>query len=279
MTNEYSIAVLLPTRGRTDSLSRSIKSIVNCVADTSSIQILMAFDDDDEIGINHFKSEIQPWLDEKSITYSAKLFTRLGYQGLNLYYNTLAKDATADWFFVWNDDSVMETTGWDDVIRKYNGQFKLLKIHTHNEHPYSIFPIVPKAWYDVTGYLSRHQMIDAELSQIAYMIDVIEIVDIYATHERPDLVGKEEDATDKDRVRFEGNPKNPVDFHHIDYGNHRLNDSEKLARYMKTIGIGTEWWEAVKSGAQDPWDKLKINDINRQMFQYKVDQTTGKLIK
>jgi hypothetical protein len=278
MTNEYRIAVLLPTRGRTDALERSVKSIVNRAVDPSSIQLLLAFDEDDAVGTEFFVKELQPWLYEKGIAYSAKLFKSLGYEGLNVYYNSLAQEASADWFFVWNDDSMMETAGWDRIITKRTGQFKIFKIHTHNEHPYSIFPIIPKEWFDTLGYFSRHQMIDAEVSQVAYLLDLIEIVDIYATHDRADLTGNNKDETDAKRVRYEGNPQHPLDFHNPAFGKQRLDDAERLVKYMEANDIDTTWWQAVKAGKQDPWIKLRANDINKQMFQYQVDPSTGKVV-
>ena len=140
---QFSIAVLLPTRGRTDALKRSVISIINRVVKPKEVQLLLAFDNDDEIGTNYFIEEIQPWLDSKGIDYTALTFDSMGYEGLNRYYNAMAEHADADWLFVWNDDAIMETSSWDNVVRKYDGQIKILKVHTHGEHPYSIFPIVP----------------------------------------------------------------------------------------------------------------------------------------
>lgn len=268
MTNEYSIAVLLPTRGRTDPLSRSVTSLFESCADKSKIKLILAFDNDDSIGLEHFEKTLQPWLDDHDVDYTAVGFDRMGYACLNRYYNELAKHAAADWYFVWNDDAVMQTQGWDQVIEKYTGQFRLLKIHTHNEHPYSIFPIVPYDWYKLFDHFSRHQMIDAELSQIAYMLDIIEIIDIHASHERADLVGKEQDKTDRERIRFEGNPRNSYDFHNPAVTDQRIKDTDTIAKHMESLGINTSWWQQVKTGKQDPWEKLKINDVNRQMVQY-----------
>ena len=267
---EYSIAILLPTRGRTDALKRSVISIINRAVKLKEVQLLLAFDNDDTIGTEYFVEEIQPWLDDKGVAYTAMLFDRLGYTGLNQYYNALALQADADWIFVWNDDAIMETAGWDNVIRKYNEQFKILKIHTHGEHPYSIFPIVPAAWYKTVGYLSRHQMIDAEISQIAYMLDLIEIVDIYATHDRADLTGNNNDATDKERIRYEGNPTHPLDFHNTSFNHNRITDAVRIAEYMKSTGLDTSYWEEVKVGKKDPWIKMRANDPNKQMTQIAV---------
>jgi len=269
MANEYSIAVLLPTRGRTASLTDSVTSIVGRATDLSQLQILFGFDDDDFVGIDHFENVLQPFLDDHDVDYEAKSFTSMGYAGLNRYYNTLAESADADWLFVWNDDATMETPGWDDVVRSYNDQFCILKVHTHNEHPYSIFPIVPKSWFDILGVLSRHQMIDAEISQMAYMLDVIQIVDIDVIHDQSELTGKQ-DATSQRKNRFEGNPQDPRDFHFRSTVQARIDDCKKIVEYMQSQNLDTTFFENICANKQDPWEKLKQNDVNKLMFQFQM---------
>lgn len=279
MTNEYSIAVLLPTRSRTTALTQSVTSIINRAANVSRLQLLFGFDDDDAVGIKHFETVIQPFLDEKNVAYEAQAFESMGYEGLNRYYNHLAKSSSADWLFVWNDDAVMDTDGWDQVIESYTGQFKLLKVHTHNEHPYSIFPIVPQAWYKLFDHLSRHQMIDAELSQMAFVLDLMQVIDINVTHNQVELT---KDSTDplKPKKRFEGNPNNPYDFHHPSITKRRYEDCDIVSDYMKSIGLDTSWWENIKAGKQYPWTRLQELDINNQMKQFKMTtDSTGKLLE
>jgi hypothetical protein len=67
---------------------------------------------------------------------------------------------------------------------------------------------------------------------------------------------------------FEGNPNSPRDFHHPGWSKYRIDECERLAEYMRANGISTDWWEAVKSNKQDPWAKLKVNDVNKQMVQF-----------
>jgi hypothetical protein len=267
MTKAYKIAILLPTRGRTDSLKRSITSIIDQAKNLDDIQLLMGLDHDDEVGLNYFNKEIEPFLDQSGVEYSVMGFDRLGYTALNRYYNTLAETADADWIFVWNDDAIMHTQDWDTVITPHTGKFKLLKVHTHNDHPYSIFPIVPAIWIETLGYISLHQMIDAEVSQIAYMLDLMEIIEIDVTHDQSDLTG-EEDDTSKNKMRFEGNPHDPRDFHYQPRIQRRIDDTDKLAEYMLSQGMSIDWWLRVKANQQDPWVKLKENDINKQMIQF-----------
>jgi hypothetical protein len=269
-TNECTIAVLLPTRSRTDALTSSVTSILDLADDISRIQLIFGFDNDDKIGLNHFTTVIQPLLDKRGADYEAQSFDSMGYAGLNRYYNHMAKSTSADWIFVWNDDAVMETKGWDSVIAQYTGQFKLLKVHTHNEHPYSIFPILPRAWYDIMKHLSRHQMIDAELSQLAFLLDIMQVIDVNVTHNQVELT---KDANDplKPKVRFEGNPAMPYDFHNPQVSARRYQDCDSLADYMRTIGLDTSWWEGVKLGKNYPWEKLVALDVNRHMSQFVME--------
>lgn len=274
---EFDIAILLPTRSRTTGLTDSVKTLFDNVKNVDRVCLMLGFDDDDKVGIDHFSTNIVPFLENVGAHYKALTFKRMGYAALNRYYNELAKQVEANWYFVWNDDAVMGTKHWDEKIINENGNFALLKVHTHNEHPYSIFPIVPQAWIKETGCLSRHQMIDAELSQLGYMLDLIKIIDINVTHDQSDLTGNQ-DSTSLEKQRFEGNPTSPQDFHHPDIVYKRLDDCAKLVKLMDSIGVSTEFFKGIMAGTQDPWEKLKLNDINKQMMQFNLKTTENGIV-
>jgi len=276
--NEYKIAVLLPTRGRTDALARSVIGLVNRALDIKDIIIMFAFDNDDTVGRKHFDEHVQPYLDNKGIDYEVQEFEPLGYQRLNEYINTLANSVSADWYFFWNDDALMDTSGWDRKITEHTGQFKLLAVHTHKDHPYSIFPIVPRAWLEQLTYLSPHPLTDAWLSQVAYKLDIWKRIEVYVTHDRKDLTGNNDDPTFQERHMelLEGNPNNPKDFHNIAWINLRMRETELLSQYMDKQGLDTTFWRNIKAGIQDPWQKLKENDVNKQMAHFTVKFSGGK---
>ena len=261
----YDIAVLLPTRGRTDALSRSIFSLMNRSFNSKKIKIMLGFDEDDAVGTKYFLETLKPELDRRKINYEAMVFEPMGYIRLNEYVNHLAKQVTAGWYMFWNDDAMMETTNWDSEILRYNKNFNILAVHTHREHPYSIFPIVPKDWLDIFGYLSPHQMSDAWISQIAYMTDIMRRIDVWVTHDRFDLTGNNLDETFKNRPQLEGNPDNPNDFHSERWHAQRMVDTERVSQHMKSRNMDTSWWENVKLDKQNPWEKLEANDVNKQM--------------
>lgn len=273
-TPEFDIAILLPTRGRSDSLERSVKSVIELASAPDRVQLMFGFDNDDDIGTKHFEEELQPWLDEQGVNYTAMSFAPLGYIRLNEYVNELARNSDARWLVFWNDDAVMETQDWDKEIMKHEGEFKLLAFHTHNDHPYSIFPIAPRKWLDLLGYLSPHQISDAWLSQQAYMLDIWERIEVDVLHDRHDLTGNNNDETFQNRPMLEGNPKDPRDFHSIQQMELRHHDCAKIATYLQNeCGKDMSFFANIFRGTQDPWEKLAKNDVNKQMVQFKNPHT------
>lgn len=273
---KYDIAMLLATRGRTDSLGRSIRSLVELASDISRVQLMFAFDRDDLVGLEYFASDLKPWLDQRKVTYTAMKFDRMGYIGLHKYNNAMAAASDAKWLCIWNDDAVMETQDWDNTIMSYDGQFKLLSYKTHNLHPYSIFPIVPRKWYDLLGYISPHPTQDGWVSQQAYMLDIYERIDVDVLHDRYDLTGNNLDETYQNRPMLEGKPDDPRDFHSTQMLDLRHRDAAKLAMHLRSIGESTEFFENVFKGTQDPWEKLARNDVNRLMVQFANPHKTKK---
>jgi ribosomal protein S15P/S13E len=264
------ISFLLPTRGRTAALKQSIESLLSLADMPRTIQICIGFDRDDVATYDYFVEHIQPLFDQYQAGYVVMKFNPMGYANLHKYSNTLAKHTgNSDWLIIWNDDTVMQTPGWDTVIQSRTGQFKLLAFHTHQDHPYSIFPVVPRKWYELLDYISPHPSQDAWVSQQAYMLDIWERIPVNVLHDRHDITGNNADDTFKNRIILEGNPKNPWDFHSQQMLEFRHRDCEKLAKYMKSQGISTEFFENIFKGVQNPWEKLAQNDVNSQMVQFK----------
>ena len=267
---EFDIAILLPTRGRAEMLERSVKSVIDLAANASRVQIMFGFDNDDAIGTTHFEKALQPWLDQQGVNYTAISFAPMGYIRLNEYVNELARNSDANWLVFWNDDAVMQTQNWDQEITKHTGEFKLLAFHTHNDHPYSIFPIVPRKWLDLLGYLSPHQISDAWLSQQAYMLDIWQRIKVNVLHDRHDLTGNNNDQTFQNRPMLENNPTDSRDFHSIQQLDLRHQDCAKIAAYLQnTCGKDMSFFVNIFNGSQNPWQRLIENDIHKQMTQFK----------
>jgi hypothetical protein len=35
--------------------------------------------------------------------------------------------------------------------------------------------------------------------------------------------------------------------------------------------LDISWWQSIKAGTQDPWEKLVANDVNGHMKQFKIN--------
>lgn len=271
MTSQCDISVLLPSRGRTHILKRSIESMVSLADNADQIRFFVGLDQDDAVGKDYFLNVLQEELNDQGIEFCAMEFAPMGYHNIHRYVNAMAKRSDSRWFVLWNDDAVMETAGWDTEICQHRSDLiQLLAFHTHRDHPYSIFPVVPRSWVDCVGHFSLHHMYDAWLSQIAYMLDVWKRIDVHVLHDRHDLTGNNKDSTFKQRVSLEGRPQDPRDFHHISMLTQRWKETESLAAAMSQLGQDVSWWNAVRLGQQDPWEKLAANDVNQQMRQFRA---------
>lgn len=263
----YDIAVILPSRKRNNMLESSLLSLAENASDLSRIQFLLAFDNDDHESLDYFKNTIAPQISALGAGWMALECPRYGYQRLHEYINQLADYASAHWIFFWNDDAQMLSRDWDLRISEHNGEFKCLRIPTHNSHPYAIFPIVPREWYLLFGYLSQHQLSDAWISQISYIVGIMQNIDVDVIHDRHDLTGNNKDETFDQRIVFEANPQDPRDFNYVTARSRRFSDAARLGWFLKQRGGDVSWFERVLAGKQDPWETMMSPefDPNKQI--------------
>lgn len=186
------ISVLLPSRGRPAGLRRSLQSLRDR-AQPGAIEFLLRFDEDDEASLSETWSEAD-----------TRVFVgvRHGYLGLHHYVNELCAKAKGRWLFLWNDDALMETDRWDEVIASYGDRFLLLNADSnHGNHALGscIFPIVPRRWVETTGHFSLSNHNDTWVEVVAKQLGVVEPVPIRILHDRVDLTGNNDDETARER--------------------------------------------------------------------------------
>ena len=270
------ISVLLPVRGRPEPMEKCLHTLIDRAKNPGRIEVLIAFDDDDIDTIDYFVENIVPYLDDMDVRYSAMQFKRLGYIRLNEYLNELAKHSHGAWMFFWNDDAVMTTQDWDQAIVEHDDEFALLRAETNHEHPYAIFPIVPRKWVEITGHLSPHQINDAWVSQVAWMLDIVKNIPVLINHERYDLTGKNGDDVYKNRPMLEGNPSNPRDFNHFTWRKARIDECMKLAQHIAPLGHDMNHFKWGVEGVDDKgneydiWCKMNLADPHKRLKQWKT---------
>lgn len=188
------ISVLLPTRGRYEALRLSVGSLLER-AEAGGVEMLLAVDDDDLETIGKLRYNPIP---------GTRLFVgpRLGYRYLHEYVNFLCEQARGDWLFLWNDDALMKTTGWDRVIQGYQDRFVVVnpqRNHGNQQAGVCIFPIVPRQWFEELGHFSLSNHNDSWVEVIARELQIREDAPIFVTHDRADLTGANCDATYRER--------------------------------------------------------------------------------
>jgi hypothetical protein len=271
------ISILMATRGRPELAFKSLKSMIDLAHNVDEIEFCVAIDNDDIKSMNYFKETVVPWFEEKDHNILVMTFDRLGYANLPKYMETLALNSRGAWFIVWNDDALMESQDWDKEIVSYTGQFKLLAFKdNHNEHPYSIFPIVPRDWVVLFGTISPQQAIDAWVSQIAYIVDCFQRIEATVTHDRHDLTGNNDDTTYAEREFLEGDPTNPKDAFHPDMVALKQQYVEKVVWFLKCIGQDTGRWDKVLRKEVDAMALLHENDTNQHLGVFK--KIDGKMV-
>ena len=213
------ISILLPTRKRTEAVVKSIGSLLANAKDTSRIEILVAYDNDDEESRKFFAETWFPYIGQCSATSKVFETERFGYLRLYKYVNFLAEQASGDWIMFWNDDALMLTENWDDEIVKHDGWFGLLRMPcvTMN-HPFALFPIIPREWIDVFGRVSPVNHSDWWIYNVTAPAGRLLNLPVEVYHDRADVTGNNNDETFREQsYAADGrDPTNPEDYSHPD---------------------------------------------------------------
>ena len=211
------ISILLPTRKRTEAVIKSIGSLLSTASDPSRIEILIAYDDDDEESREFFSTTWFPFLEQCGATTNVFETERFGYLRLYKYVNLLAEHATGDWLMFWNDDALMLTDNWDTEIAKNDGYFGLLRMPCVNmNHPFALFPIIPREWVDYFGCVSPVNHSDWWIYHVTNNVGMMKNIPVNVYHDRADVTGGNNDETFAEQsYDSDGkDPTNPEDYAH-----------------------------------------------------------------
>src|SRR5712692_5651429 len=184
------ISVLLPTRGRPEALADSIDSLLDNASNQAEVEILLAVDPDESgaYALHDFSPGVHTWVAPQ----------RFGYARLHEYINFLASKAQGEWLMLWNDDARMQTPGWDKIICSHAAdslpQEVLWPLVNHDAGG-NLFPVWPKWWADVTGYVSLSPNNDVWVSEIGRRLGVEARVPVQVFHDRADITGGHNDQT------------------------------------------------------------------------------------
>ncbi len=187
------ISVLLPTRARPDLVKRSLESLQNTASKRSNYEVLVAVDHDDELSKTSLQRDIPSDLLD-GLFYS----TRYGYSALHCYYNFLSVKSEGGFLFLWNDDAMMETVGWDENILASGASSDIFALEPRSQHTsqnMSCFPVISRGYYELFRYFSKSVHCDSYIQDVSRAAGVARGVEVSIFHDRFDLTGNNNDET------------------------------------------------------------------------------------
>jgi hypothetical protein len=205
---KYLISILIPTRKRVNLLDRTIKNIIE-TSNTSNnnYEIIIKVDFDDHETIDYIKL----W-DNKYENVNFIINSRLdGYYSLTDHNEMMIDCAKGKYMFCYNDDLLMETQNWNDILdKKLNDTkvyFPFCKWAPNKDgfvNPFTeSFAIYPKKLKEIWGFVSQHDAIDNWMLWIANSVsswpweeDCVEkLTEIKLFHDQP------EDEVTEDKMK------------------------------------------------------------------------------
>lgn len=178
------VSVLLPTRGRPKSLATSVDSLLWRARPEYPVEILIGADPDDTATLEWpLPPGVTRWVAPE----------RHGYRQLHLYYNHLAKMAGGEWLMLWNDDAIMLTARWNEIITAQEPA--VLWPQANHRPDLNLFPAWPKAWSDALGHVSLCAAADSWMSDVGILAGRHARIPVAVFHDRVDVTGGHDDAT------------------------------------------------------------------------------------
>lgn len=156
------VSVLIPTRERLPDLIECIESLNATCAFPSDTEILLGIDSDDTTTINHdfsfSKIPVIKYLDTRP---------DMGYTNIHLVYNRLYEASKGKFVFIYNDDCIMKTSEWDEIIKYIPDEYSIIRTEIDlTSSPGILFPIVRKQLIG-KNKLSSNRELDADFTQMA----------------------------------------------------------------------------------------------------------------
>jgi hypothetical protein len=226
------VSVLLPTRKRVRGLVAAIDSLYSLAKNKSNLEFILKIDDDDAETIELFH-KLQSILPVKSIISSRGN----GYHDMHHWVNQMSALATGDWLFLFNDDALMGSQDWDEMLL-YIGVHNwwgipdicCISVETVNSPGSQEFMFLRRRVFELLGYYSLIPHNDTWIKTLMPMVSAfISFPLIQVVHQI-----KEYD----DDVRREGIPARETTQYTVDNGPmklRKLQDALKLQRYINKV--------------------------------------------
>lgn len=144
------VSILLPTRKRVDRLIKSVNSFYATARIKDRFDIHLKIDDDDD------ETQSVEFNGPKVIKHVSPRGN--GWKDFNLWIGDMASQADGEWVWMWNDDCIIETENWDDMLKEVPTHGYIVQPRTHRlghscyvNHEGGPFPVVPNQCWKYFG--------------------------------------------------------------------------------------------------------------------------------
>lgn len=159
------ISVLLPSRGRAHLIHECLLTPALRPLHLDA-EVLIRLDNDDE--------DVQRYIDKLEhlnlIASYLSIGEPLGYRGMHHYYNELAAKAKGDWLLLWNDDCLMQTEDWAEIVESHD-HTRPCVLNFRDGGGQNIFPCVSRPLYEAIGHMAGQCHVDTWLEEIGRLAD------------------------------------------------------------------------------------------------------------
>lgn len=189
-------SVLLPSRGRPVGLFNAVSSLIARCDNPESMEILIRLDDDDH--------ESQKAVENMNSVFGETVAIRTiigsrgtGYTDLHVFVEELCAVARGDFLVLFNDDTLMDTNGWDTELDGFRNELCVLRLHCPIPRECSHltgFPAVHRKLHQIIGHFSLSCWNDAYIQHISRGAGIERRCRVRVTHkQKMDATLKERD--------------------------------------------------------------------------------------
>lgn len=175
------ISILIPTRARPGLLACTVRMLHALADRPERIEILLYVDQDDPVNYDELWAKFAA---RGAPRVKGRIYVgpRTYYAGLYKAFNALAHIATGRWVFLWNDDIMMATKGWDTVLDGVPGEVAVAFTEANHGRSPCIFPAFTKTFTDIIGHVSMQTHNDTWIEEVGKGADVVVDVPILVLH-------------------------------------------------------------------------------------------------
>ncbi len=218
------VSILIPTRNRFDSLLKAVGSVIKNTKDLARIEIVMRFDDDDKASLDRIDE-----LPTDKIDINIMIGERYKYIELHRYVNEMCEETKGEFIAWFNDDCVIETKNWDDIVAKHTGKIMCFYPDNKGTGSGNIFPMISRKIYEILGHFSLAQQVDTWQHVVCNRSGIQKkFNNLVFIHNR-----KQDYISDKDRKQVLNKTRKVW----IATKKKRLEDVKKIKNYLKKHNI------------------------------------------